>query len=111
MCYWWMSIFGIPNIHKAFGIPRKPGLSDMLEHKYDAHLFCASGKSEFESASAGIALSHPADLLSLKTDAPIYRFFKSSPYLNMLFLMRRRRLNCRTHPILASQVTALCGLC
>ena len=72
--------FRNPSIHRAFGIPEETGLSDMLENNLTPQLFVPPGSPNLSILPAGIALRHPADLLSSK---PMYQFIesvKSSPY-------------------------------
>ncbi|MDY0093585.1 MAG: hypothetical protein RBT80_12875 [Candidatus Vecturithrix sp.] len=99
--------FRNPDIHKAFGIPQEAGLSDMLEHNMTPHLFAPPGSPNLSLLPAGIALSHPADLLSSK---PMHQFIdsvKSSPYFEYAIFDAPPTSQLPDASILASQVDGI----
>ena len=72
--------FRKPSIHKAFGIPQAPGLSDMLEHHVTPQLFFSPESSNLSILPAGMGVGHPADLLSSRQMHLFIESIKSSPY-------------------------------
>ncbi len=99
--------FRNPDIHKAFGIPQEAGLSDMLEHNMTPHLFAPPGSPNLSLLPAGIALSHPADLLSSKLMHQFIDSVKSSPYFEYAIFDAPPTSQLPDASILASQVDGI----
>ncbi|GAK57420.1 polysaccharide biosynthesis protein, putative [Candidatus Vecturithrix granuli] len=99
--------FRNPEIHRAFGIPQESGLSDMLEHNITPHLFAPPGSPNLSLLPAGIALSHPADLLSSKLMHQFIDSVKSSPYFEYAIFDAPPTSQLPDASILASQVDGI----
>ncbi len=74
------SNFRKPRINSAFGIPQGIGLSDMIENNDIPQLFVPPSSPNLSILPAGMALGHPADLLSSKQMQSFIGSVKDSPY-------------------------------
>jgi len=74
------SNFRRPTLHKIFGIPQMPGLSDLLEHHNTPQVFFPVGSSNLSILPSGMGIGHPADLLSSKQMQMFIESVKSSSY-------------------------------
>ncbi|PIE32822.1 hypothetical protein CSA56_14085 [candidate division KSB3 bacterium] len=74
------SNFRRPSLHKVFGIPQMPGLSDMFEQQEIPQLFCPVGSPNLSILPSGMGIGHPADLLSSKQMQLFIESVKSSSY-------------------------------
>ncbi len=79
--------FRKPAIHTTFGIPaEEPGISDFLEDTVTPRIFVPPGSSNLSILPAGMALSHPADLLSSKQMQQFIDSVKGSAYFEYAIL-------------------------
>ena len=72
--------FRRPALHRVVGMPAEPGLSELIAQKTTPDLYVLESTPGLSMLAAGLALEHPADLLSSKPMSAFIEAVKNSSY-------------------------------